>query len=219
MTVLFIGKASDSFAEDAANFIQTVFSKTKIVMGKRGDKFPKELYDFKCDYIFSYLSQWIIPEEVLNNAKYGGINWHPGPPEYPGIGCTNFAIYNNENVFGITCHFMNPKVDTGNIIEVRRFNVLQNDTVFSITQKCYQEIRTSFNSIVKSIASSSDIPTSSEFWTRKPYTRKELNELCRITPDMSKNEVEKRIKATTYHNPWAYIELHGLKFKYINPNS
>ncbi len=29
------------------------------------------------------------------------------------------------------------KVDTGKIIGVKRFSILENDTVFSITQKCY----------------------------------------------------------------------------------
>lgn len=83
------------------------------------------------------MSPWIIPKGLLERVVKGAINWHPGPPEYSRIGCTNFAIYNNEKEFGITCHYMLDKVDTGKIIGVKRFSILENDTVFSITQKCY----------------------------------------------------------------------------------
>ena len=36
-----------------------------------------------------------------------------------------------------------------NIIEVRRFNILERDTVFSITQKCYSNILNSYYDIIE----------------------------------------------------------------------
>ncbi len=54
---------------------------------------------------------------------------------------------------------------------------------------------------------------SSEKWQRKPYTRKELNDLCLLTNDMDETEIKRRIAATTFGNkPWAYFELNGEKF-------
>jgi hypothetical protein len=48
-------------------------------------------------------------------------------------------------------------------------------------------------------------PESSEDWTRKPYKRKELDELCELRDDMSEEEIQRRIKATTYgEKVWAY---------------
>jgi len=125
MEILFIGKKHDQNAMLAAEYLNQTFPNTQIVFGARGENFPENLHLWKGDYIFSYLSPWIIPQGLLERAKKGAINWHPGPPEYPGIGCTNFAVYNDEKVYGITCHYMVDKVDTGKIIEVKRFSFLK----------------------------------------------------------------------------------------------
>jgi len=212
MKVLFIGKKDDERAETAAEYLRSKFTDCEIIFGQRKDKFPDFFKSWSGDYIFSYLSPWIISKTLLLNASSGAINWHPGPPEYPGIGCTNFAIYNNEKVFGITCHYMKAKVDTGKIIEVRRFPVTAEDGVFSMTQNCYSEILSSFKFIIDKIVNNETLPESKEHWTRVPYTRKELDALCEIKPDMSPEETKKRIKATTYDRPWAFTQIHGIKF-------
>ena len=73
-------------------------------------------------------------------------------------------------------------------------------------------ILNSFYSIINRIFNNQELPSSKEKWERKPYTRKELDELCIITPEMSLKEIEKRIKSTTYKKPWAYTEIKGKKF-------
>jgi methionyl-tRNA formyltransferase len=212
MEILFITKKDDKNAQIASEYLMQIFPNSLIVFGRRGEKFPEDLGLWKGDYIFSYISPWIIPNSLLKRAEKGAINWHPGPPEYPGIGCTNFAIYNNEKHFGITCHYMLDKVDTGKIIEVKRFAVLENDTVFSITQKCYALIINSFYRILENISNDLALPETDENWKRKPFTRKELDELSEIKPDMSIDEIEKRIKATSYDRPWAFVDIKGKKF-------
>jgi methionyl-tRNA formyltransferase len=212
MELLFFGIKGDKNAKIAANYLKEIYPETIIIFGERKERFPEDISSWKGDYIFSYLSPWIIPNSLLERAKKGAINWHPGPPEYPGIGCTNFAIYNGEKEFGITCHYMAKKVDTGKIIEVKHFSILKNDTVYSITQKCYTQILSSFFSIVEKITNGEELPISNEKWKRKPYTRKELDALCVIVPSMELEEIEKRIKATTYDRPWAYTEIKGKKF-------
>lgn len=212
MDILFLGKKDDDNAKKAAKYLKQIFPDTSIVFLSRGQNVNSEISWWKGDYIFSYLCPLVIPKFVLEKASKAAINWHPGPPEYPGIGCTNFAIYNGEKQFGMTCHHMNPKVDSGQIIEVRRFDVLERDTVYSITQKCYAQILNSFYDIVQKIANHEPLPVSEETWTREPYTRKQLDELSMVTSDMNKEEVERRIKATTYDNPWAFTEIHGKRF-------
>jgi methionyl-tRNA formyltransferase len=212
MKILFIGKKNDTNTQLASEYVRQIFPETQVVFGSRDEQFPVELFSWRGDYIFSYLSPWIIPKSLLETALFGAINWHPGPLEYPGIGCTNFAIYNGEKEFGITCHYMLDKVDTGEIIEVKKFSILENDTVFSVTQKCYVLILNSFFRTVEKIANGTPLPKSTDNWKRKPYTRKELNNLTEVKPDMSLEEIEKRIKATTYDKPWAYLELYGKRF-------
>ena len=215
--ILFIGKRDDVFSKIAADYLKQNIPSAIIVYSSRSEPLPDVVTNWKGDYLLSYLSQWIIPAEVLANAKEGGINLHPGSPAYPGIGCTNFAIYNEEREFGITCHFMEPKVDTGPIIKVVRFPIHENDTVYSITQRCYSIILNVFFELVDSFVQGKKPQAGNQQWERKPYTRKELNNLCLLTKDMDRQEMKLRIAATTFgKQPWAYIELNGEKF-YLKP--
>jgi len=167
--------------------------------------------------LVSYISPWIIPASLLRKAKICAINFHPGPPEYPGIGCTNFALYNDEKEFGVTAHIMESKVDSGKIMAVKRFPILENDDIYSLTQKCYVNILSLFCEVMKVIMNTKKLPACNEKWKRRPYTRKELNDLCMITMDMNKREVERRIRALAYPNmPGPHIELFGYQFEY-NP--
>jgi len=207
MKVLFLGKENDHNSEVAAGFLQLHFQEVTVVYSNRKNPMPAYVYDWKGDFLISYLAQWIIPAAVLEKATWAAINFHPGPPEYPGIGCTNFAVYNREKDFGITCHHMVPKVDSGPIIAVRRFPVLGNDTVYSITQRCYTEILHLFYHLISNVLSGHALPQSNETWKRKAYTRKQLNELCELTPEMSPDEIALRIKATTYgEKQWAFMK-------------
>lgn len=198
MKILFIGKAENAYAKTAADFIRLHFENALIVFSKRTEPFPEDLYKWEGDLIISYLAQWVLPGQLLEKARIAAINLHPGPPEYPGIGCTNFAVYNNEKEFGITCHYMLAKVDSGSIIVVKRFPVFSTDTVYSITQRCYVVILYTFFELMGDFLLGKGFPESSETWTRKPFTRKQLNELCELRSDMSEEEVQRRVKATTY---------------------
>ena len=57
------------------------------------------------------------------------------------------------------------------------------------------------------------LPVTNEQWKRKPFTRKQLDELCTITPDMPEQEIQRRIKATTYKTPWAFTKIGNHIFK------
>jgi methionyl-tRNA formyltransferase len=207
-----LGKKDNPFAERAAEYLRTHFKDPVIFIGDRRDKLPDEVLNWQGDVLVSFIGSWIIPGRLLENASVAAINFHPGSPEYPGTGCTNFAIYNGEKEYGVTCHHMKASVDSGNIIAVTRFGISAEDTVFSVTQQCYRLIETMFYEIMDCILQSKPLPVSPEKWKRKPYTRKELNELCYISPDMTEEEMERRIKATTYRWPWAYTKIGSRTF-------
>lgn len=211
-SVLFIGKKNDPYCEQAGKFLLNNFSNLEMVFGARGDPFPEEYKLWQGDFIISYLSPWIINETLLQRAGQS-INLHPGPPEYPGIGCTNFAIYNGEKTFGVTCHHMLPRVDTGPIIAVRRFPLFQSDTVYSLTQRCYAHILVLFYEIMGGIILGEELPEAGEHWKRKPYRRSELNALCEISPDMPEDEIRRRVRATTFPGmPGPFVRVGGYRF-------
>src|SRR5262249_46990407 len=84
------------------------------------------------DYLFSFLSPAIIPENLLTRVTKAAINFHPAPPEHPGVGSASYAIYDEESHFGVTVHRMHKVVDSGEILKVLRFPILPNDTCESL---------------------------------------------------------------------------------------
>ena len=211
--VLFLRKKDNDYAQRAENYIRKHFQNPFIFTGGRKDKLPAEVLNWQGDLLISFISSWIYPPRLLSNASFAAINVHPGSPEDPGTGCTNFAVYEGAKEYGITCHHMKAGVDSGSIIDVKRFPVKEEDTVYGITQHCYQLIEDSFYEIMNGILQMQPMPVTNEQWKRKPFTRKQLDELCTITPDMPGDEVERRIKATTYKTPWAITKIGNHIFK------
>jgi len=202
---------------NAIAFLKIITSELIIYKGKVGDSFPEESIYYKPDLTISYISPWILPIDLLKATRKWAINFHPGPPEYPGIGCTNFAIYEEAYEFGVTAHVMEEKVDSGRIINVKRFPIQKRDTVYSLTQRCYDYILVQFYEVLNYIFKNNSLPKCNENWGRKPFTRRQLNNLCRITNDMTNEEIKRRIRAVTYPGmPGAYIEIFGEIFEYKN---
>lgn len=212
-SILFFGKKSDKYCDKALSFLNMNFSNVISYLGDWGDAFPKGTIDWEGDYIISYLSRWVIPDQILKKAKKAAINFHPASPDFPGIGCNNFALYQNAGEYGVTCHQMNPKVDTGQIIAVNRFPVYQTDCVASLLERTYDYLITLFYEIIAIILRGETLPASTEKWSRIPYTRKEFNELGVITVDMSTEEIEKRIRAISYLNYKPIVEINGYVFE------
>ena len=54
-----------------------------------------------------------------------------------------------------------------------------------------------------------------ETWQRKPYRRNKLEDLATISKNMSKQEINKRIRATYYPGkPAPFIDIYGYRFEY-----
>ena len=216
LSILFLGK-NDDYCNKALKFVNENFENVASYLGKWGDPLPEDIGWWKGDYIISYLSRWIVPVSLINRSKRA-INFHPGSPSYPGVGCYNFALYENALEYGVTCHHMHKNVDTGNIIAVKRFPVFPTDDVSSLLSRTYDFQLALFYEIIGKIIISEDLPLSTEKWERKPFSRKELNELSTITPDMSNAEIKKRIRATNYmqFKPTVFLGKYIFELKTIN---
>lgn len=194
-SVLFLGKANDAHTERAVEFCRLHFAEVSAHVGKWGDSLPGGARVWTGDCIISYLGRWIVPGDLLKQAGTA-INFHPGPPEYPGYGCNNFAIYDEAREYGVTCHHMAPRVDTGAIIAVKRFPVFSSDNAGTLLARTYDYQLALFYDIVGRMIGGESLPVSSEKWTREPFTRKQFSELERVTPDMTEHEIARRKRAT-----------------------
>ncbi len=191
--------------------------KLDIFIGKNGDKLPLKLRKKKYDFIISYLSPWIIKKNILSNTRFNNINFHPGPPNYPGIGCYNFAIYNEEKYYGVTAHIMNAKVDTGKILGVKKFKINKKITLERLINLSYLKMYELFKQIVDKSLNNKLSPTPNISWERKPYKRSDLENLCVLKNKFEKKEILRRIRSTYYPGyPGPYYLINEKKFEY-NP--
>ena len=188
-----------------------------IFIGKTGDKLPLKLKNKKYDLIISYLSPWIIKKNILKKTRLNNINFHPGPPSYPGIGCYNFAIYNEEKYYGVTAHIMNAKVDTGKILGFKKFKINKKITLEKLINLSYLKMYELFKEIVDKSLNNKPFSNQDISWKRKPYKRSDLENLCVIKNKFKKKEILKRIRSTYYPGyPGPYYLMYDKKFEY-NP--
>jgi methionyl-tRNA formyltransferase len=75
----------------------------------------------------------IIPQEIIDIPKYGAINYHPSLlPRYRGGSAINWAIINGETETGVTIHYIDAGIDTGDIIIQEKVPISPEDTVASL---------------------------------------------------------------------------------------
>ena len=197
LTALLLASTGEE-ATRIAKFCRKAFSEVLVHHGDWGMALPEECEWWQGDVIISYCSRWVVPKQLLTRASKCAINFHPAPPEYPGIGGINWALYNDAKSFGVTCHHMTPKVDAGQIIEVRRFPVLPADDVQSLFSRTHTHLETITYDILGSIANGQPLANSSEVWSGGVRSRVELNALATITYDMTPQEVTRRIRDANF---------------------
>ncbi len=216
-SILFLGKKQSDDCREALEFCRREFPNVTFALGEWNEPFPESLRDWRGEYIVSYLSRWVVPSSLIEGATKAAINFHPASPDYPGIGCTNFALYEGAAEYGVTCHHMAARVDTGAIIAVKRFPILAEDSVKSLLERTYSQQLALFFEVMGFVLRGEALPVSREVWTRPPFSRAEFNELSKITPGMSPAEVAARIRATSY-GPWQpTLNLGGHLFRYVPP--
>ncbi len=198
--ILFLSKET-AFCNYAQRILKSYFDKENLLIltGKNNERLPPIVFDHSYDFIISFLSPWIVPENLLLKSKVAAINFHPGSPNYPGIGCYNFAIYEQTGLYGVTCHHMLPKVDTGSIILTSYFDMAPNETVETLKIKSMNHLLLLFQKTLSLIYNNRVLPSSRETWKRKAFTRRQLDELCKINlDDDDETLINLKIRATTY---------------------
>jgi len=220
MRILLLSK-DNLWSRMAEDFLKIVFNESTIKVYKSNEKYkkiPPEILTEKGDILISFLSPWVVPDSLLKRFKLA-INFHPGPPEYPGTGCYNFAIYEGSKEYGVTCHFMASKVDSGAIIRTIRFPIYPEDTPEKLQERSMIYLLRLFFEIIDDLFRGKELKPSGEQWKRKPFTKKDLDNLCKIDPKiMDDNEIRRRVKATIHSNTeyGPFIEIAGYKF-YLHP--
>ena len=92
-------------------------------------EFLSTLSSYNCDIFVSLAFNQIFKKNLIELPPLGIINCHAGKlPEYRGRNILNWALINDENEFGITVHYVDEGIDTGDIILQKTFKINDSDT-------------------------------------------------------------------------------------------
>ena len=218
--ILFFGRSTCSAT---ANLLKELIKRdfiVKYVESKdRSQKIPKSVYKWEGDYILCFRSLFILPNEILKKPKYASINFHPGPPEYRGSGCINFALYDNCKIYGVTAHLMDSKIDNGKILEVKRFKILNNDNLETLLSKTHKALYRLCLSFISKITEEGNKFIEKKLtqklkvrWSGKVRLIEEVNDLQKINLGVNKKELNRIIRATYIKDYPPKIVLHEHEF-------
>lgn len=216
LKVLMLSKRENVFCDYAEAILHSYFADNEFlsVRGSVGEHLNDELYWYRPEYVISFVSPWIVPKALLDTAQKAALNFHPGPPAYPGTGCYNFALYGGAKEYGVTVHHMQEKVDSGKIVMTSYFDVSPLETVETMKLKSMNHLLFCFDKLLSCIAADKPLPESQETWLRRPFTRKEMRALFEIDPStQDEQEIRRRIRAAEYpSSTGAYVMAGGRRF-------
>ena len=90
------------------------------------------------DLLVSMSFDQILKPPMLTVAPLGFINCHAGAlPFYRGRNVLNWALINGESSFGVTVHYIDEGIDTGDIILQRHCPIAHHDDYASVLEKAY----------------------------------------------------------------------------------
>lgn len=94
----------------------------------------------KCGLYVSMSYDQIFRKTIIDLPDKGIINCHAGKlPFYRGRNVLNWALINDEKEFGITVHFVDEGIDTGDIILQQTYPITDNDDYGTLLQTAHTE--------------------------------------------------------------------------------
>ena len=98
----------------------------------------KVIKDYGCELLVSMSFNQIFRKEIIDLTRIGIINCHAGKlPFYRGRNILNWVLINDEKEFGITVHFVDEGIDTGDIILQETFSITDKDNYSTLLDISY----------------------------------------------------------------------------------
>jgi len=104
------------------------------------NEFYSQVAAYECDLFVSMSFNQIFKSNLINLPPLKIINCHAGKlPYYRGRNVLNWVLINDEHEFGITVHYIDEGIDTGDIILQRAFKIEDKDDYSTILLRAHKE--------------------------------------------------------------------------------
>lgn len=102
------------------------------------EEFLELVGKYEADIFVSMSFNQIFRKKIINMPPLKTINCHAGKlPFYRGRNILNWVLINDEKEFGITVHYMDEGIDTGDIILQEIYPITDEDTYETLLNKAY----------------------------------------------------------------------------------
>lgn len=102
------------------------------------DAFLARVRPLNADLFVSMSYDQIFKERLLCTPQLGVINCHAGAlPRYRGRNVLNWALINGENHFGVSVHYVDEGIDTGDLIRQRKFPIAPDDRYGDVLERAF----------------------------------------------------------------------------------
>lgn len=169
----------------------------------------------RVDVVVSFLFWNLIREPLISLGRVGCLNFHPAPlPDYRGVGGYNVAILDGLASWGVSCHFVDEHLDTGDVVEVERFPIdPDSETAFSLDLKSQEHLLALFERVMQRVHDGEQLPRSPQEDGRY-VSRAEFEELRVVRPG---DDLRRKLRAFWYP-PWpgAVLEVDGRRLTLVD---
>lgn len=146
--------------------------------------------------LIGFATPVVVPQRILDALGYGAYNFHPGPPEFPGLCPARYAVYLRARRFGVTAHRMVARVDAGPIVGVTTFDVSPPVSVRDLEIVSYRALARLFWELAPALAllpePLDELPVR---WGTAKSSRASAEALCAITPEITAAELDRLVAA------------------------
>ncbi len=167
------------------------------------------------DVVISFLFWQRIREPLLSAGRAGCLNFHPAPlPDMRGLGGYNVAVLEGMSEWGVSCHFVEPELDTGDLVEVERFPVdAHTATAFSLDLESQERLLGLFQRVMGRLLAGEELPRTPQGDGRY-VGREEFESLRHVRPG---DDLGRKLRAFWYPPyPGALIEVDGRKLTLVD---
>lgn len=161
------------------------------------------------DLLLSFRSPVIVCPEALAAPAFGAFNLHTGPlPRYAGMNAVCWAIYHGETQHGVTLHEMVPKIDAGRIVYQAMFDIAEDDTGLSVTNRCIREGQRLFRDLVNQVATDpAAMPRIEQDLSQRSYFGRGVPQDGKLIWDRTARAIVDFVRACDFHplrSPWGH---------------
>ena len=172
-------------------------------------EFVKKAAALKPELNLSFSYDQILHQPILESAPLGFINFHAGKlPDYRGRNVVNWALINGEEEIGLTSHYINEGIDTGDIILQRTLPILWTDNYGHLLERLVVAFPELVADTVRLIANDEVKPQPQTQLQGSYFSKRENGDEWLDWSDSSRNLYNK-VRAISHPGPGARTLLKG----------